>query len=134
MHPQMEPGHMREYCFAQFSNISPRVREAVDIIVADGGCNFHLSVTTVQAKRCAAYLAAGRARQDGASTVDICMDDARFSAKDHCLVIVDASGIVVYPPRILYGSWPGWLTRAMILCPWQQSSALEKRSVSGGSK
>ena len=37
----------------------------------------------VQDKRCSAYLAAAKAKLQGARTLEICMDDARFSSKEH---------------------------------------------------
>ena len=67
-------------------------------IVADGGIDFQLSAKTVQDKRCSAYLAAAKAKLQGARTLEICMDDARFSPKEHCLATVFANGLTVYPP------------------------------------
>ena len=67
-------------------------------IVADGGIDFQLSAKTVQEKRCSAYLAAAKAKLQGARTLEICMDDARFSSKEHCLATVFAKGVTVYPP------------------------------------
>ena len=67
-------------------------------IVADGGVDFQLSAKTVQEKRCSACLAAAKAKLQGARILDICMGDARFSTKEHCLATVFAKGVTVYPP------------------------------------
>ena len=70
--------------------------------VADGAAagtpGFALKAGDVQAKRCQAYLAQLQSKVAGASTLELCLDDARFSAKEHCIAIVFANGWTAYPP------------------------------------
>ena len=75
---------------------------AVDDGAAAGARGFSMKAGDVQAKRCQGYLARLQGKVGGggggARTLELCMDDARFSAKEHCIAIAFGNGWTAYPP------------------------------------